>query len=326
MAMDNGSEEPSLQQRVYGLTESKQLVRCEDEAREKNDLLIMLVYGGRGPELEKALAAQSIPAGAIKACVEPHPATRISVYEAWLLVTMPVSQSWGDRQRHSVSFLVTRDKLIVHSIKRQPVFDDLTCKYSEGLRFHRATLSAVLYQMLDFIVDEDMAFTIRSREELIRIEELAETNDAQFASNSASLKRCLSSLSATIEDQLYCLRSLQTIETSAVSIDDIRHFLHDTIADIEHAARNIERQESRLNTAHQEVQIRQQARTNEQLRLLTILSTIFLPLTLITGIYGMNFINMPELNWQYGYATVMLAMVVLSLGMLWGFYRAKWFR
>ena len=320
------SEPPPLQQRSFGLSSSKQLVPCEGAVCEASDLLLTLVHGEDEAELKTILADQSIPHGAIEACVEPHPATRISVYEDWLLITMPVSRTWDDRQRNSVSFLVEREKLIVLHRQKQPVFDDFVCKYSEGLRFHGATLSAVLYQMLDFIVDEDMAFTLRSREELVRIEELAEINGIEFASDSANLKRCLSSLSATIEDQLYCLRSLQTIETNAVSIDDIRHFLHDTIADIEHAARNIERQESRLNAAHQEVQIRQQSRTNDQLRILTILSTIFLPLTLITGIYGMNFVNMPELGWRYGYVDVLILMVLMTGAMLWGFQRANWFR
>ena len=77
------------------------------------------------------------------------------------------------------------------------------------------------------------------------------------------------------------------------------------ITDIEHASRNIDPQESKLNTAHQEVQINQQVRTNEQLRIRTVLSTIFLPLRLITGTYGMNFENMPEYGWRYGDATVL---------------------
>jgi len=50
-----------------------------------------------------------------------------------------------------------------------------------------------------------------------------------------------------------------------------------------------------------------------------------MPLTLITGIYGMNFHNMPELSWSYGYLFVMLAMSVIVGAMLWGFWRTGWF-
>ena len=55
-----------------------------------------------------------------------------------------------------------------------------------------------------------------------------------------------------------------------------------------------------------EVDIRQ----NRTMRILTIVTTIFLPLTLIAGWYGMNFVRMPELPWKYGYPVVVLVSVV----------------
>jgi magnesium transporter len=58
---------------------------------------------------------------------------------------------------------------------------------------------------------------------------------------------------------------------------------------------------------------------------LTIISTIFIPLTFIVGLYGMNFANMPEIHWQYGYFTVLACMVLLTLIMLACFKRKKWF-
>lgn len=64
---------------------------------------------------------------------------------------------------------------------------------------------------------------------------------------------------------------------------------------------------------------------NEVMKLLTIIATIFIPLTFIAGIYGMNFTNMPELNWQYGYFAVLALMVVILLVMFWYFRKRKWF-
>jgi magnesium transporter len=65
-------------------------------------------------------------------------------------------------------------------------------------------------------------------------------------------------------------------------------------------------------------------RTSEIARVLTVLSGIFLPLTLITGIYGMNFQNMPELRWRYGYFIVLGALVVVGLGLYFLFRRLGW--
>jgi len=71
-------------------------------------------------------------------------------------------------------------------------------------------------------------------------------------------------------------------------------------------------------------------RMNEVMKTLTVVASIFIPLTFIVGIYGMNFNperspwNMPELNWAWGYPAVLLAMVVIVLGMLFFFRRKKW--
>ena len=66
-------------------------------------------------------------------------------------------------------------------------------------------------------------------------------------------------------------------------------------------------------------------RTNEIMRLLTVLSAIFLPLTLIAGIYGMNFHNMPELHSRNGYFLTLAGMLLLAVGLLAWFRWKKWF-
>lgn len=71
-------------------------------------------------------------------------------------------------------------------------------------------------------------------------------------------------------------------------------------------------------------------RMNEVMKVLTIISTIFIPLTFIAGIYGMNFnpasspFNMPELNWKYGYFFCLFLMAVIAITMLIFFKKKKW--
>ncbi len=65
-------------------------------------------------------------------------------------------------------------------------------------------------------------------------------------------------------------------------------------------------------------------RLNEVMKVLTIISTIFIPLTFIAGIYGMNFSYIPELSWKYGYFTVWGVIVVITILMLIFFRRKKW--
>jgi magnesium transporter len=65
-------------------------------------------------------------------------------------------------------------------------------------------------------------------------------------------------------------------------------------------------------------------RMNEVMKILTIIATIFIPLTFIAGIYGMNFEYMPELHWKRGYPAVLLLMVLIFLSMIYYFKRKKW--
>lgn len=65
-------------------------------------------------------------------------------------------------------------------------------------------------------------------------------------------------------------------------------------------------------------------RTNEVMKVLTIIATLFMPLTFIVGLYGMNFRYMPELEWRWGYPAVLLLMLVVVGGMLKFFRGKKW--
>ncbi|GGH10034.1 magnesium/cobalt transporter CorA [Paenibacillus segetis] len=67
-------------------------------------------------------------------------------------------------------------------------------------------------------------------------------------------------------------------------------------------------------------------RMNGIMKTLTVITTVFMPLTLIAGIYGMNFINMPELDWKYGYFIVLIVMLGLSIWMILWFKKRGWFK
>jgi magnesium transporter len=66
-------------------------------------------------------------------------------------------------------------------------------------------------------------------------------------------------------------------------------------------------------------------RMNEVMKTLTIVATIFIPLTFVAGIYGMNFTNMPELEWKYGYFGIWMIIILIFFGMVVYFRQKKWF-
>ena len=66
-------------------------------------------------------------------------------------------------------------------------------------------------------------------------------------------------------------------------------------------------------------------KVNDILKVLTIFSVIFIPLTFITGIYGTNFANIPGLNWKYGYYVMLGIIALIAVVMIFYFKKKKWF-
>jgi magnesium transporter len=65
-------------------------------------------------------------------------------------------------------------------------------------------------------------------------------------------------------------------------------------------------------------------RLNEIMKVLTVMASIFIPLSFITGVYGMNFDNVPEIHWKYGYLGIWIVMLSIAGGMLYSFWRRGW--
>jgi magnesium transporter len=86
----------------------------------------------------------------------------------------------------------------------------------------------------------------------------------------------------------------------------------------------VENQRDMITTARETYMSVVTNRTNEVIKVLTIIATVFMPITFIASLYGMNFKFMPEIAWEWGYPAVMALMVVITAWMVWFFRRKKW--
>lgn len=87
---------------------------------------------------------------------------------------------------------------------------------------------------------------------------------------------------------------------------------------------NLEIQKEALNSLVEMYMALLSIRQNEITKTLTIIATIFIPLTFLAGVYGMNFENMPELKWKYGYFATWILFVLVVLALIFYFKRRKW--
>jgi magnesium transporter len=116
---------------------------------------------------------------------------------------------------------------------------------------------------------------------------------------------------------------LQRDESQLVTAET-RLFLRDVY---DHSVQALEIVESLRETAVSVMEVYlsvQNQRLNEVMKVLTVIATIFIPLTTIASVYGMNFKHMPELEWRYGYAWALGLMLASALGMIGYFKRRGW--
>ncbi len=260
----------------------------------------------------------------LEASLEPSSGSRIAPYKNALFIKLPVQVSPNRDKQSFLSIICLTNAIVTIHTPHIPVLESIAKEFTSAVRFHTVSTSAILYQIIDRLIDEDMADALEIRHEIESLEE-SFGGDVDFE-QVLILKRGLAHLSITFEEQHHCVTELQTVESELFDISDFREYFHDTLANLEYAIRSVSHQQSHLSELHQHYMIALQDGTNKRLRLLTIFSTVFMPLFLIAGIYGMNFTYMPELKWHYGYPLVTVVMLTIAGGLLWIFYRRGWFK
>jgi magnesium transporter len=184
----------------------------------------------------------------------------------------------------------------------------------------------VLHAVLDHLVDGVFVAIDELGESLEGLEdELLEGEEGASPSRLREIhvmRRQILDLHRVIAPERDIVRSLVR-ERDFVSPDAFRYF-----SDIgDHLARVEDELDALRNIATDLTDIHLAAvgnRTNEIMKRLTVVATIFMPLTLITGIYGMNFRRFPELGWRFGYPGVVALMMVVAVSMLVYFRRRGW--
>lgn len=131
-------------------------------------------------------------------------------------------------------------------------------------------------------------------------------------------------MEAVISERVVLLERLRLVQSSVLDLTHMRDF-ESAMSDAQYLDRAIDRIEMRLANLREEFALHQQDRTNRRLAVLTVLSAVFLPLTLIAGIYGMNFEVMPELGYRFAYPLALGSMALLGIGMIAYFRSRGWF-
>ncbi len=138
-----------------------------------------------------------------------------------------------------------------------------------------------------------------------------------------SLRRQVLALGGVLDEQFAVLDVLKAIDKPALPLLRLAEPFQIVVETARATDRDIDRLDRRVSDLQQRYVSVQQDKMNRRLALLTVLSAIFMPLTLFTGIEGMNFENMPELHYRYGYPIALAGMALIAGGLYW-YFRTRW--
>lgn len=199
-------------------------------------------------------------------------------------------------------------------------------KLLEGRARVRRTPLALAYVVLDTMLDRYLALRERLDRELTELQDALldpanPMNDWLFLLQGRRVARRLETLSDGQSEAIDSWRRSSRFEWTET--DEVRaRDLEEHIRRVSNHASNLERD---LESAVQLHFASVAHRTNRVIQILTVVSVIFFPMTLVTGIYGMNFDNMPELHSPYGYFAVLAALPLIAISLLLVFRRRGWF-
>ncbi len=222
-----------------------------------------------------------------------------------------------------VSLFVYRDTLITFQQKPGDVWEPIRDRLKvENSRIRKQGTGYLLYALLDAVVDHGFPVLEKYGDILEELEIITlETPTPQVLHRIHSVKRELSLLRRIVWPLREVVDGLYREEVGIVG-EDTKPYLRDVY---EHTIQIVEIIESYREMASGLADLYMSAvsnKMNEIMKVLTIMASVFIPLTFVAGVYGMNFQHMPELGFEWAYPAVWVSFIVLTAGML-GFFKYK---
>lgn len=238
---------------------------------------------------------------------------------------LPSSDSTIEQEQ--LSFILSRNFLVSFQERKADYFNHIRERLSKNLGIVRTKdTDYLLFLLLESILDNYFK-TVNDIEENIEDLGLIEINkdpSPETLKTIEQYKRQIHQIKKTIIPIKEFVSKVEREEFSFIEKKNIKYFyeLRDLCFTLIDSCEHLEvRLESNTNLFFSA----QSHRMNQVMKTLTVVSTIFIPLTFIAGIYGMNFINMPELQWKWGYYAILLLMIAIFVVMMIYFKRKKWF-
>jgi len=254
---------------------------------------------------------------------------KIEITDDYLFIVMKLVMFNPEQkilETEQVSFILGKTFLFSFSEKSDEIFNPIRDRINTQLgKIRKRGSDYLLYALMDIVVDHYFLA-------LEKVEDRIETLDDEVINNPERSQiesiYNLRNLLLMMRRSIWPLREIvnQLIKDDSDLLDEsIEPYLRDIYDHTIHITESIEQQREITNGLMEIYLSMMSNKMNEVMKVLTVIATIFIPLTFIVGIYGMNFPNMPEMKWPWAYFAVWGVMVTVVVVMLIYFRKKNWF-
>ena len=276
-------------------------------------------------ELRNFLAPLTLHPVMTNRCLDKANTPGVISYDQAVLMEFPVALNL-DAQDPSYLTIILQDSVLV-TIRTGPIpaIKELVNEIAAEKKPSLNNLIQIVYLILDELTDLSVQAETQVRDKTLKVARtLADNPDSVNASDLANLWWQVEKLISLIENQLYCVTGLDSSDNEALKEPHRKAYLQDLLSELEIAQRGIHRLETRVNGLYDSYQAMGNSRVEKRLRILTIISAITLPFSLIAGLLGMNVGGLPATQDPWGFIIVIILMIVIGTVELWYFKRKGW--
>lgn len=255
---------------------------------------------------------------------------KVEDYERYLYIVVQAlvrDRDWDLADIHllEVDLFVGRNFVVTHHAGALAAIDAVRAPTIAAGKNHMARGATFLtHAILDAIIDRFVPLSARLEQEIDQLEvRVLKGTDESVLARILELIRSLHHLRRVALRQRELLERLARAEFDEIP-QEAKPFFRDVHEHFKDFTESLEIMRDDLTSLFNAFISLASQRMNEVMKVLTIISTIMLPLTFIAGIYGMNFKHMPELEWEHGYFVVIGFMLLLGVSMVVYFKRRRW--
>lgn len=254
---------------------------------------------------------------------------KIDEYEDYMFLV--IKMMYYDNKEHiiseQVSFVLGNNYVLTFQEAEGDVFNSIRKRIREAKgRIRGLGSDYLLYALIDSVVDHYYTIieTMGNKIEVLEDQLFEGLTKDEISTEIQALKREVLKVRRSIFPLREIINRIDKSENKLISTKTL-HYFGDVYDHIIQISDTIDIYREMIWGLMDMYMTTISNRMNEVMKVLTIIATIFIPLTFIAGIYGMNFENMPELHYKYGYPIAWIVMILIFLAMLYYFKKKKWF-